>query len=44
VRQKGILLRAIPAMNLIDEDHRPPPRRFKFALRIGDRLAQIGHA
>ena len=44
MRQKSILLGAVPAMDLVDEDHRPASGRFELTARIGHRLAQIRDA
>ncbi len=40
MRQKSVLLRAIPAMDLIDENDCASPSGFHFAARISHRLAQ----
>jgi hypothetical protein len=42
VRQDGVLLRTVPSMDLVDENHRAPPAGFHFTPRLFDRLAQLG--
>ena len=42
VGQDGVLLRAVPSMDLVDENHRAPPAGFQLAPRLFDRLAQLG--
>ena len=43
VRQDGVLLRFVEAMNFVDEQHGAFPERAS-RLRLGDDRAQIGHA
>jgi hypothetical protein len=44
VGQDGVLLRAVPSMDLVDENHRAAPAGFKFAPRFFDRLAQLAYS